>query len=276
MIGGSVGQLGGIAIEANGDFVVADQTVQGVTRIDPDTGTQTTVSSGGFFFFPLGIAVEADGGLLVVDWSQDAVIRVDPESGAQSIVTSGGFLVSPAAIAVEANGDILVADTTAGAVIRIDPVSGAQSIVSSGGMLAAPRGIAVVPALVPRYACAGFEGGEVPVTVTEPRTIPALAVLLDDGIPVTDADLAAPPVTQVSYASGQPDEPPTDITHLLPPPDLRFLDNRFIYLASREQWLHGLLTAKFAAPGTYTVTTVSGDDQEYVVDPTCTATYAVE
>ncbi len=62
----------------------------------------------------------------------------------------------------------------------------------------------------------------------------------------------------------------------MPPPDPRFLDNPFVYQASQERWVHGLLTSKFAAPGTYTITMVSGDDQEYVVDPTCTATYAVE
>ena len=37
-----------------GDLVVADPSVAGVIRVDPVTGTQTVVSSGGNFSFPFG------------------------------------------------------------------------------------------------------------------------------------------------------------------------------------------------------------------------------
>jgi hypothetical protein len=50
-----------VAIEANGQILVADPTAfgggGGVIRIDPETGSQTIVSSGGSFVDPIGIAV---------------------------------------------------------------------------------------------------------------------------------------------------------------------------------------------------------------------------
>jgi DNA-binding beta-propeller fold protein YncE len=47
----------GIAIEANGMFVVAD-VLSGIVRIDPQTGVQTTVTSGGHLAQPMGIDVQ--------------------------------------------------------------------------------------------------------------------------------------------------------------------------------------------------------------------------
>ena len=73
-------------------------------RVDPATGAQTTVSSGGSFVNPLGIAVEADGDILVADadafGGHGGAIRVDPATGAQTTVSAGGSFVSPVGIAV--------------------------------------------------------------------------------------------------------------------------------------------------------------------------------
>lgn len=137
----------GIAVERDGDILV---TGAGVMRVDPRTGAQTMLSSGGLFVDTAGIALEADGSILVADagpWDRGAgaVIRVDPVSGAQTRVYSGGLLVRPYAVAVERDGKILVADPDAldgaGAVIRIDSATGAQRTVSSGGSFRDPVGI---------------------------------------------------------------------------------------------------------------------------------------
>jgi NHL repeat len=64
-----------------------------VIRVNPTTGAQATVSSGGSFVDPSGIAVEADGDILVADANAfgggGGVIRVDPATGAQTTVSSG-------------------------------------------------------------------------------------------------------------------------------------------------------------------------------------------
>ena len=60
--GGSFADPFGIAIDANGDLLVADRNFQAalprIIRVDPVTGAQTIVSSGGSLSLPLGIATK--------------------------------------------------------------------------------------------------------------------------------------------------------------------------------------------------------------------------
>jgi sugar lactone lactonase YvrE len=139
-----------------GDILVADQEAfgsrGGVIQVDPATGAQTTVASGGSFANPARVALEAGGDILVTDadafaFGTGGVIRVDPATGAQTTVSSGGSFADPVAVALEADGDILVADPNAfggpGGVIRVDPATGAQTTVSSGGSFARPVGVAL-------------------------------------------------------------------------------------------------------------------------------------
>jgi VCBS repeat-containing protein len=118
----------------------------GVFRVDPVSGAQTTVTSGGSFEGVEGVALEADGDILVTSsglgsGGPSSVIRVDPVSGSQTTVSTGGDFDDPRGIAVEADGDILVADQLADGVIRVDPVTGTQTTVSSGGSFVTPYGV---------------------------------------------------------------------------------------------------------------------------------------
>jgi streptogramin lyase len=139
----------GIAIASNGDIFILDKDADAVIRVDPSSGTQTLVSSGGFFVGPLDLAIAANGDIFVVDPHANLLIRVDPTSGAQTIVSSGGNFTGPYGIAIAGNGDILIGDSNTNlgsrTIIRVDPTSGAQTVVSSGGVLATPGGLAIVP-----------------------------------------------------------------------------------------------------------------------------------
>jgi hypothetical protein len=151
----------GIAIEPDGDIIVADISAfggfGGVIRVDPVSGDQTRVSSGGSFVGPLGVALEPDGRILVADYQAfgftGGLIRVDPVTGEQTTVASGGLFRQPHGVALEADREILVTDPgafTTGAVIRVDPVTGAQTALSSdGSRLLGPAGIAIVPRRTP-------------------------------------------------------------------------------------------------------------------------------
>jgi Bacterial Ig domain len=145
--GGSFVNPSGVALEADGDILVAD-TIAGVIRVDPATGTQTTVSSGGSLGIARAVALEADGDILVAAIG-GGVVRVDPATGAQTTVSSGGSFVRPFGVALEADGRVLVADGDAfggsGGVIRVDPATGAQTTLSPGGSFVDPVGIALVP-----------------------------------------------------------------------------------------------------------------------------------
>ena len=134
-----------IAIEASGQWLVVDNSLDAVVRVDPATGDRTVVSgciiipdgpcvdspppspanlvgSGPEFVNPQAIAIEASGQWLVVDNSLDVVVRVDPATGDRTVVSgciiipeegpcqppnlvgSGPELVNPQAIAIEASG----------------------------------------------------------------------------------------------------------------------------------------------------------------------------
>jgi hypothetical protein len=43
-----------------------------------------------------------------------------------------------------------------------------------------------------------------------------------------------------------------------------------------EAWHFNLKTKEYTAAGTYTITMVSGDNSEYIVDPTCEAVFERE
>ena len=117
------------------------------------SGSQTVVSSGGYFFNPIGVTIESSGSILIVDADAfgggGGVIRVDSITGIQTTVAYGGRFSDPFGIALDATGNILVVDRETavpgfGGIIQVDPFTGAQSLVSSGDSLVIPGGIAVV------------------------------------------------------------------------------------------------------------------------------------
>jgi hypothetical protein len=97
--GGSLRFPFGIAIDVNGDLLVADEAT-GILRVDPETGAQAIVSAGSLLSGPRGIAIDANGDILVSDFAARAIFRVDPSTGIQSVVSSGGSLVGPVGIAI--------------------------------------------------------------------------------------------------------------------------------------------------------------------------------
>ena len=99
-----------IAIEASGQWLVVDNSLGVVVRVDPATGNRTVVSgcisipaaacqppnlvgSGPEFVSPVAIAIEASGQWLVVDNSLDVVVRVDPATGDRTVVS--GCIIIP-------------------------------------------------------------------------------------------------------------------------------------------------------------------------------------
>jgi len=73
------------------DVFVASGNSNVILRINPNTGEQTNVSSGGSLTGPTGLDVGPDGNLYVATFS-NSILRIDPNDGAQTIITSGGSL----------------------------------------------------------------------------------------------------------------------------------------------------------------------------------------
>jgi streptogramin lyase len=118
-----------------GTIVVATQYSGELFAVDPATGSQTLISSGGYFTHPLvGVASESGQSVLVVNGYRAQVIRVNTTTGQQTLLSSdGGFRQRLDDIVLEPGGSILVGSWFAAELWRVDPASGAQTLVSSGG-----------------------------------------------------------------------------------------------------------------------------------------------
>jgi sugar lactone lactonase YvrE len=177
-----------LAVERNGDLLVADLGQPNVKdgaviRVNPYTGHQSLVSSGGLFFDPAGIAVAPDGSIYVIDNlfgpTGGIVIRVDPRTGAQQLIASNfnapGLFDHSFGIAVDRDGSLIVANRSiagglplgcglAGSVLRVNPSNGTQSLLAGPSilpnLLSYPVGLAVdsTGAVVVANECPGGAG----------------------------------------------------------------------------------------------------------------------
>jgi hypothetical protein len=154
----------GVALAADGDIIVVHRLV-GVIKINPITGVQTLLSSGGLFKDPWSVTVnKTTGDIFVADSGYDQerpeinlpgrIIKVDPVTGAQTTVASGtactsfpagaacqnttsagSYLSHPYGIAMDyttSPATLVVADMSSfngkGAIIRIAPSTGTQTL----------------------------------------------------------------------------------------------------------------------------------------------------
>lgn len=199
-----------LTIDATGQILVVDSNAfgpdvisggtGGVIRVDPLTGAQTAVSSGGNFHGPTGIALDAAGYILVADVDfggspgvsgPGAIIRVDPSTGAQTVISSGGSFVGPVRVAVAPTGQIFVSDhgsfrtgTTIGAIFRIDPATGAQTVIynsSGGGPIQGPEGLTLDAAGNILVAFKGHPNFDVPDGIAQINPVTGTVTVVSSG-----------------------------------------------------------------------------------------------
>lgn len=140
-------------------------------------------------------------------------------------------------------------------------------------------GIRASVRLVPAVTCQGFlpplQPGRTVTMKKGGRTLPLKAFLLDDaGAPVTKGLLTALPAVQLLYSPAVGAEP-IDMTSAVAPAG-RSNRGQAFRSTGEGKWMYNFKTKKNLPPGTYTVQMDSGDGTEYVVDPTCTATFVIE
>ena len=121
-----------------GDILVSDAPEFGgnngkVIHVDPSTGLQILISSGGFLNRPLGIVLDASGQILVTDEDvfDGAVISIDPISGVQTVLSTA-VSSAPSGIAVDGAGALYVSEQLSHQVVKVDPGSGTILITYSG------------------------------------------------------------------------------------------------------------------------------------------------
>jgi len=136
-----------------GDLLVTETGGGGmIIQVDPVTGAQEIISSGGSFVLPIDLVLDANGDIIVVDvdafGGNGAIIRVDPNTGIQTTVSSGDTFRNPNGVAIDSNGDIFVTDLDGfeepnGRITKVDPITGVQTVISSGGSFFIPAGIVI-------------------------------------------------------------------------------------------------------------------------------------
>jgi hypothetical protein len=112
----------------------------GIIGVNPLTGEQTPVSTGGLFSLPTYIDEAPDGQVYVSDlhaFGTGAVISVDPNTGQQRLLARGGYLNGPMVLAV-VDGYLYVGNEGDGSgaihnIVQIDPSTGKQRLITEGG-----------------------------------------------------------------------------------------------------------------------------------------------
>lgn len=130
-------------------------------------------------------------------------------------------------------------------------------------------------ATAPALSCVGFESpmDAGSVKVKKNRVLPLKGQMFDlDGFDMTDADIAASPMIQVLFDSGVGDA--IDVTEEALAAGEGSEGNEFEF--GVDYWRFNLKTSNYTAPGTYTITMVSGDATEYVIDPSCAGSFVIE
>lgn len=130
---------------------------------------------------------------------------------------------------------------------------------------------------IPGMSCFGFLPPlqMYPVSVKKNRVLPLKMQLFDDeGVLVTDRDVATPPSFQIMFSPNSPSAP-IDVTT-----DAEFVgeganDYQFVF-TDEGYWQYNLKIRNFSEPGTYTVRVVSGDEWNYVIDPSCETSLLIE
>ena len=124
-----------------GDLLVADASGQSVLIVNPVSGSQSVLTSGGLLSRPVAVAANTAGDVYVVNADRfgagSKIVKVNPATGVQSLLSSGGTLLDPNDIVIEASGRLLVADYSGpsglGGIFRINQLTGARSVVYAGG-----------------------------------------------------------------------------------------------------------------------------------------------
>lgn len=133
-----------------GDIVVADSgfclycnpvvSLGGrILRVDPVTGEETVIASGGYLNSTGAIVIDATGKIIVS--VAGGIISVDPDTGDQAVIASGEYLNPPGPIAIDAAGKIIVG--VPGGIVSIDPATGDHAVIASGEHLNSPGAIVI-------------------------------------------------------------------------------------------------------------------------------------
>jgi hypothetical protein len=171
-----------------GDILVADPSAASgagaVIRVNPTTGVQSVVTSGGPLREPVAIAATTNRAYVAdpaANGGIGGVVQVNLDGSAPSLLASGGLLVDPRGITLGPPGTLYVSDAggfgaNAGgplqppSIIAVDATTGAQTLIAQGGPLQQPLGLVLGSSGLLYVADAGRDGAPGSIISVNPIT----------------------------------------------------------------------------------------------------------
>lgn len=148
----------GVAIDLNGNLLIADTGNHRLRRVDMVTGRVSTLAGDGkassagdggpatsaSLHTPTAVAVDASGNILIADTGNNRIRRIDAVTGQITTIAGGdGSLLQPKGITLDSAGNIIIADTGHHRVVVLEG-SSLKTIAGSGAAgLAGDAGAAV-------------------------------------------------------------------------------------------------------------------------------------
>jgi sugar lactone lactonase YvrE len=151
----------GVAVDANGNIIVADKSNDLIRKVTPAGVVSTLAGSiygladgsgaGARFRSPAGVAVDASGNVFVADSENYRVRKVTPGGAVSTLAGSGdattfdatGYFRDgpgvtakfhfPLSVAIDASGDVIVADTWNGRIRKVTPAGVVSTLAGNDG-----------------------------------------------------------------------------------------------------------------------------------------------
>jgi sugar lactone lactonase YvrE len=138
----------GVAIDSNGNVIVADTDNHRIRKVTNPGGVVTTLAGSGSAAFannlganasfnsPMGVAVDPSGNVIVADTGNSRIRKVTNPGGMVSTLDVGGSFNSPAGVAVDMDGNVIVADTQNHRIKKVTNPGGVVTTLAGNGAAA--------------------------------------------------------------------------------------------------------------------------------------------